>query len=69
MALRFDESPTDVLVVCQDCNGAWRAGPFTTKAAALAAGSGHQRVTHDGNRHMANQLSLIQRRARARDGR
>lgn len=67
MAFSFDKTPEDCLVVCWDCGGSWRAGPFPNVGAAQAAAKHHANTLHSGNRKLNDQVAKAQRRA-ARNG-
>lgn len=64
MAIRFDRTVTDVLVVCNDCPGTWRKGPFPAnqEAQATAVATAHVRDCHTGDKRLSDQLTAKARR-------
>jgi hypothetical protein len=62
MAFSVDRTRTDILVICNDCQGVWRRGPFSSEAAALAAAAAHARETHEGHKRLADQVVTTMRR-------
>lgn len=64
--IEFDQSDTEVLLVCHDCKGTWRAFAWTMEAAELSAAE-HEGRCHPGNDVLRKRLRdrHAQRRNRA----
>ena len=64
MAIRFDRTASDVLLVCTDCPGTWRKGPFpiNQEAQANAVAAAHVRDSHTGDKRLSDQLTARARR-------